>query len=96
MTDWTHTLCDDCWYAAEPGRDPVRVKLQPIEVCCNCGALTNSGIYYREKPDLMSYCDHEQGKVKSLFNTIELLNAHVENLIDRVSELETGQPNNDD
>lgn len=88
MSEWTHELCEGCWDLLEPGREVVRVKHPPIEVCCRCGALNTAGIYYRAEPEAFVYCDHDQGFPKSLHATIEIQHAHIENLIERVYALE--------
>jgi hypothetical protein len=88
MSGWTHTLCEDCWDLLEPGREAVRVKDPPIELCCRCGALVNSGIYYRFEPKGFDYCDHSQEFSKGLRASHQIVQAHMENLIERVYMLE--------
>jgi hypothetical protein len=90
MSGWTHTLCDDCWDLLERGRDVVRIKSPPIELCCRCGAVTTAGIYYRQEPKTFDYCDHDQRFAKSLGARLTLAEAHIENLIQRIYELENG------
>lgn len=53
MSPWTHALCDDCYAAVEPGREPVRMLLPEDETCCRCREETKSGIYYRADPKTM-------------------------------------------
>lgn len=48
-----HVFCDGCWAtrcirAGEPGRQPVRVADTP-STCCGCGAVTEAGIWVRER-----------------------------------------------
>lgn len=57
---WTHTKCDSCWQAHEPGRVPFRLLREaPAEPCCWCGRETTSGIYVREDPVLLPCQDHD-------------------------------------
>lgn len=87
MSGWTHLLCDDCYAEVEPYRDPSRVR-HDIGTCCRCGDITVSGIYYRADPGEYRECDHEGGRVRVLVKTVEMLQLHVENLIERVAALE--------
>jgi len=54
MSQWTHSICNDCWKEKEPNRIPHRLIEAGVsnrnEVCCFCGNLTQSGIYVREDP----------------------------------------------
>jgi hypothetical protein len=84
---WTHALCDGCYDSLEPDRVPSRVK-GSLAVCCKCAAVTASGIYYRADPDQFHECDHDDGFLRTLRASMELLSLHVENLIERVHELE--------
>jgi hypothetical protein len=50
LWSWTQPLCEACWPGwtgadHEPARVPGR-----IEVCCHCGAATDSGIYIDVDP----------------------------------------------
>jgi hypothetical protein len=58
---WTHSICDRCWVAENPGRIPHRaLHFNPFsrglgraeEICCFCGDKHTSGIYVRRNPDL--------------------------------------------
>ena len=91
MSDWTHALCDQCWDEREPGREVSRL-LRSLEVCCDCGVITTSGIFYRASPDTMPWCDHDGGFFKMLPRRIDMMNLHVENLIERVAALEAAVP----
>lgn len=61
MSRWTHSVCDECYAELEPGRTPYRLveehKLRSI-ICCRCGDVHTSGIWYRRDPDLL----HCQGR----------------------------------
>lgn len=48
--NWTQPICQNCWIARNPDRDPVRVKDGEAENCCDCGEATNDGIYIRANP----------------------------------------------
>jgi hypothetical protein len=57
MSRWNHSICEDCWDKRNPGREPVRVRLEKLEdmnaineVCCFCGDKHSSDIYVREDP----------------------------------------------
>jgi hypothetical protein len=52
---WTQSLCDDCWRATNPDRDPVRLTERREEVCVDCGESTNSGIYIRIDPSVTKF-----------------------------------------
>jgi len=47
---WTQPQCDDCWFEAQPDREPVRFKYPEVESCVTCGKTTTSGIYIRIDP----------------------------------------------
>ena len=60
MTDWTHSICVDCWNLENKGMEPVRVRMIEAERCCFCGLPHESGIYIREDPaKLMCAGNHE-------------------------------------
>lgn len=41
-----HASCEFCWRKREgAGRDPIRLKDAPSELCCFCGQTTRVGIY---------------------------------------------------
>jgi hypothetical protein len=54
---WTQPMCDDCWTADNPGREPMRFveSERQAEQCCKCGAGTKSGIYVRVDPSTVTY-----------------------------------------
>jgi RNase P subunit RPR2 len=59
MSKWTHSLCESCYAALEPGRVPSRLIPDPDEPriqekCCHCGGMHVSGIYYRANPAKMA------------------------------------------
>lgn len=58
MSAWTHDICDECWAAREPGREPFRLSTEyrDVERCCFCGKQTESGIAVREDPALVPDC----------------------------------------
>lgn len=49
---WTHVMCGVCWNERNPDEEPVALKNAPVEKCCFCAGLTNTGIYIREDPKL--------------------------------------------
>lgn len=59
MSDWTHSLCRECYRHEEPGRTPYRIKDDSTHTCCRCGEPTSAGIYYRNQPDAYKHCTHE-------------------------------------
>jgi len=61
MSIWQHTVCGDCWAEREPSRSPVRMKHPVVEVCCDCNAITESGIYMRG--DVATFNCHGLGEV---------------------------------
>lgn len=58
---WTHIICRLCYEQEEPGRDPVRLKGEPMRRCCFCGIDTADGIYYRAHPNRATKCPDKQG-----------------------------------
>jgi len=56
-----HALCDRCWFDVR-SEEPARFLIdhRRTETCCSCGSDTLSGIYTREAPTLMSFCQHER------------------------------------
>jgi hypothetical protein len=50
MSNWTHSVCADCWKKMNPDRQPCRVVLADQERCCFCGTIHRSGIYVRKNP----------------------------------------------
>lgn len=55
MAEWTHRVCERCWFDSELGmsgggiyRLPAQVKDDPPGACCRCGGMTVTGIYFRE------------------------------------------------
>jgi hypothetical protein len=58
-SQWTHSICDDCWKQREPNREPVRITDTDPEPCCFCGQEHQSGIYVR-----VNYTDAEHCQYK--------------------------------
>lgn len=52
MSQWTHPICDDCWEAKYPEREPHRIReeYRDPERCCYCGKDQFDGIYIRDDP----------------------------------------------
>ncbi|MGH9042659.1 MAG: hypothetical protein ACRDZ3_20785 [Acidimicrobiia bacterium] len=48
--NWDHAMCPRCWGAEWGARQPARVDEGTPEICCFCGADTDSGIYVRRDP----------------------------------------------
>lgn len=57
MSNWNHSICDDCWLHRDPHRLPCRMTEPEPETCCFCGETHASGIYVRRNPEQMS-CRH--------------------------------------
>jgi len=51
MSQWTHSICDLCWFAKNACM-PTRTKegQQEKELCCFCNMEHSSGIYLRADP----------------------------------------------
>jgi len=64
---WTHSLCDSCYQALEEGREPVVMKNPEREICCRCGVVTTSGIYYRTEIGFLKKCDFKDSIDKALY-----------------------------
>ena len=50
LSPWTHPMCESCWKQRDPTREPYRLELGSLELCCFCGAVTCSGIFVRNDP----------------------------------------------
>jgi len=50
MSNWTHSICDNCWAIMHSERPPVRTMVPEQEKCCVCGQNHRSGIYMRGNP----------------------------------------------
>lgn len=54
MAEWTHNICEICWFKREPERFPVQVKREPddlvVDQCCFCGSIKVTRIYVRQDP----------------------------------------------
>lgn len=54
MAEWTHNICEKCWFEREPERFPVQVKREPndllVDNCCFCGTVKVTRIYVRHDP----------------------------------------------
>ena len=57
MTNWTHSICDECWDRLNPERLSPRSGMGAEETCCWCGDITVSGIYLRSDPAELD-CQH--------------------------------------
>lgn len=57
VSNWNHSICDDCWYAKNPDRDPVAIIDAEVETCCFCGEEHVSGINIRQDPKTLD-CEH--------------------------------------
>lgn len=44
-----------CHAQGEPGREPVRMKGPMLERCVDCGVETKSGIYVRDRVDMVKF-----------------------------------------
>lgn len=53
MSQWTHPICESCWAALNPGREPFAMGNPEPEWCCYCGDQTVAGIYVREDPNML-------------------------------------------
>jgi hypothetical protein len=53
--NWTQPICNQCYDKREPNRKPVIVINSDVEICCDCGTETFSGIYYRVDPRTVEY-----------------------------------------
>lgn len=51
---WTHAQCKKCWdkehCIKEDNAKPTTVIDKEVEICCDCGEQTASGIYIRRNP----------------------------------------------
>lgn len=57
---WTHNICEDCWNKREPNREAIKLKLQPVEICCFCGTENFAGIFVREHEDKVPFCTEKE------------------------------------
>ena len=48
---WTHPICNGCWWRSGRDRVPHRLTSPTMEHCCFCGGPTLSGAYVRAAPD---------------------------------------------
>ena len=53
---WLHAICGKCWEHRHPGQPASRVKNPKAEYCCQCGAVSWSGIYVRADAVIMQCC----------------------------------------
>lgn len=61
MAEWTHGICETCWFEREPERFPVQVKREADDLfcdhCCFCGTTKVTRIYVRHDPkDSSLFC----------------------------------------
>jgi hypothetical protein len=47
---WTQPLCDVCYNARHPEREPYKLIEQDEERCCLCGTVTTMIVWYRIDP----------------------------------------------
>lgn len=61
MSNWTHSVCDDCFDTEYPDRQPTRINIahRELEVCCLCSVHHMSGIYIRKDPSETLCNGHE-------------------------------------
>ena len=59
MSIWTHVICEKCWKDTGHDFEPTRFIPPETEICCYCGVETNSGIYIRNNPDNVAFCNHD-------------------------------------
>jgi hypothetical protein len=54
---WTQAVCNPCWDARNPDRQPMKMNEghRETEKCCWCGKPTRSGIYQRIDPATVPY-----------------------------------------
>jgi hypothetical protein len=68
MAEWTHRLCERCWFDGPYGTDengfyvrPVQVKIVEPGACCSCGGMTITGIYARgPQEEFLCLGQHDQ------------------------------------
>ena len=68
MSRFTHASCDHCWFMSHHERlpddvfkieEPTRLVDADWDVCCECGRMTQSGIYVRADPGERRFCTHD-------------------------------------
>jgi hypothetical protein len=52
---WTQAQCNECWDKDNPTRRPTVVIMADMEICCDCGAETFSGIFTRKNPRTVNF-----------------------------------------
>lgn len=65
MSEWNHSICDECWTRQRGEQIPCRLKepYRESERCCFCGLMHRSGIYIRCHPsDMLCNGEHEAFK----------------------------------
>lgn len=59
--NWTQPICGECYTKRYPSREPLKVKDADPETCCDCGEMTQEGIYFRVDPRTVKFpTDGEQ------------------------------------
>lgn len=58
MSNWTHSICWECWGKRNPDANAARMINPVLEQCCYCGADTTHGIYRRDSPQVPRFCAH--------------------------------------
>lgn len=81
MANWTHNVCERCWFGSPRGllpdgrfRMPTQIRYpdedRTGDICCVCGTPTVSGIYVREDAEeLLCKGNHESPDQWSPFIT---------------------------
>lgn len=58
--NWTQAICGACYGVRFPGRGAVALKEGMEEKCCDCGAPTKDGIYFRVDPRTVKFPKQEK------------------------------------
>lgn len=65
MAEFTHTICERCWFERNTDRFPVQVKREDqdfyCDLCCYCGSTKVTRIFCRDDPgssELVCNSDH--------------------------------------
>ena len=58
--NWTQPICIGCYLARYPDRSPYTIRNAEPETCCDCGAVTLNGIYFRADPRTVRFPKSEQ------------------------------------
>lgn len=63
MSNWTHSMCANCWNESNPDRPARGADEGEAELCCFCLKITRSGIYVRRDPQ-QTACRGKHGESK--------------------------------